>query len=813
MRTKNAKRLWPVPATLAVVAVAAFLAFGLMATTGAQPAGAQSDDPCVTVMADDNITVSARMPDIATTANNADGDDGCNSAVTPAVIELEGQTSQVATALSNFVIYGPGIGGSGSHVYPPETAYGDHDQNPDTDDIFYTGTAGPDAVRVEPLPAIAIQVGPGTVDIGGTPVGSTKTFTVAGTPPKTVTVYVAQGTGFAEPIGGNSPETAGEASAVLTATRVQQLDIIFLGAPAVGKDLPSDFNKKIDDGVSMEQCHLTSDTTRMRLVGEVASCSDEDPPGALTAGDWTAISPNPDVTESRSKLVVRTGDAAVVTSIATPLIDGKMVTHTLEGTTQDTVTIYALIEDGAGKALLDTEVSFRSTTMPAGIVATRDLSDDVDTKSVVSVTGGNDLTRDQIRVLGLDPETSTPTVGAAIDNGDAVAAYTLDSLPKDADDAYRITVEVMAGNVKIGTVVIERTSEPVVLKAGVFNADCLILGTADDYSDATVDLTDDDCDDSGMLRRFGADDVIVVKAHLEDSLGSVVGSSSSLDSELADDFDDPLDLDGPDTIETPVTGKTMPKAWVYEVDEDAQLGDHMITVSTTAKDADDEGIDDVTLTVSVAGPPVEYMISGPDSIDLGGRATFTVTAVDANDGIPHFITTEDDDDKNDTVEVVVPDIAQSLVRGSDLVAGTLTLDEDTGMGTFTIYAPSNAADGSTARIFVSAGDVEITHTVTFGAATPVEGEMPTLMAPTNVAPISLFAGQVGVAWQPGENAFGHLVVLFDSANNVADSMTLGPSADSHTFNGVAAGDYSVVVVSFRSGSDYKLASGVPVTVR
>ena len=45
MRTKNAKRLWPVPATLAVVAVAAFLAFGLMATTGAQPAAAQDDAP------------------------------------------------------------------------------------------------------------------------------------------------------------------------------------------------------------------------------------------------------------------------------------------------------------------------------------------------------------------------------------------------------------------------------------------------------------------------------------------------------------------------------------------------------------------------------------------------------------------------------------------------------------------------------------------------------------------------------------------------------------------------------------------------
>ena len=34
MRTKNAKRLWPVPVTLGVMALAALLAFGLMATTG-----------------------------------------------------------------------------------------------------------------------------------------------------------------------------------------------------------------------------------------------------------------------------------------------------------------------------------------------------------------------------------------------------------------------------------------------------------------------------------------------------------------------------------------------------------------------------------------------------------------------------------------------------------------------------------------------------------------------------------------------------------------------------------------------------------
>ena len=63
----------------------------------------------------------------------------------------------------------------------------------------------------------------------------------------------------------------------------------------------------------------------------------------------------------------------------------------------------------------------------------------------------------------------------------------------------------------------------------------------------------------------------------------------------------------------------MPRAWIYTVDEDAMLGDHMITVSTTATNADDEDIDDVTLTVSVAGPPThDLAIGGGDTIPLGG---------------------------------------------------------------------------------------------------------------------------------------------------------------------------------------------------
>ena len=69
-----------------------------------------------------------------------------------------------------------------------------------------------------------------------------------------------------------------------------------------------------------------------------------------------------------------------------------------------------------------------------------------------------------------------------------------------------------------------------------------------------------------------------------------------LDSELADDFDDPL-IDGdPVVIVKPRRWQgLMPKAWVYTVDEDAMLGDHMITVESTARQ---RHADDKPLTTS-----------------------------------------------------------------------------------------------------------------------------------------------------------------------------------------------------------------------
>ena len=228
MRTKNAKRLWPVPATLAVVAVAAFLAFGLMATTGAQPAEAQ-DDPCVKVTPGTGGT-----PTATTTNDNAEGDDGCDSSSSEAIIELAGDEDTAATNTTSYVVYGTDISGSSTGVYPPGTSYGDHDSDADTPPVFFRDVDGTD-VEVSPLSAVAVTVDPATVDTAGEVVASKETVTVTGSPLDTATVYVAQGTSFTAAVttalaNTDVPRSNGQESRTLT--RQLALDIIFLGPPA-----------------------------------------------------------------------------------------------------------------------------------------------------------------------------------------------------------------------------------------------------------------------------------------------------------------------------------------------------------------------------------------------------------------------------------------------------------------------------------------------------------------------------------------------------------------------------------------------------
>ena len=718
MRTKNVKRLWPVPATLAVVA--AFLAFGLLATTGAQPAAAQ-DDPDCTV----NVTVPVSGDPEATVADDFETDDSLHC-------QAKGDTAAVAftgpTAPGNTVDDEAGkvevlIQDDSGPIRAYMTGQVEYDDSANNNRYEITsagaaaglGTLGDEApapmrwrhMEVEiPLPernaALQHEAQSTIIMVGGD-----------------VYIYTA-GNALTTEIA-DAPDADKRNELSLTDAVI---NIRFLGAPELGTDKDSDFNKKLDDQI-LAQCYATDDADEEVI--------DEGTNATACGTGQTPVSPNTDVAESRSKLVVRTVTGENTFSTTTALIDAKTATHALTGS-EDEIVIYALVEDAKGNALPETVVDFVADPLPNDIVAARDLSDDPETATVVISGIAGD---DEILVGGLQSGDSPP-VGGIITVDDAVAAFPLDNLPNGANDSYIITVEVMVGSLSLGTVEIVRAGDPVELKAGVFNIECFDKGDKDDYSDAKFDMDNKGCDASGMASRFGAAEMFVVKSHLEDSRGIVVGVADDMDIELADDFDGPI-IDG-DPVENdmPVIGKTMPMAWVFTVDEDAMLGDHMITVSTDETNADDEDIDDVMLTVTVAGPPYALSVSGDTNIPLGQSATYIVTATDELGGVPHLT-----EDENDKVSVNVQP-ADALVTGADS-AGQVKLGAD-GTAEFTVFASLDADDGDPGRIIVQLGDIQEIQTITFGAPAP---EMTAPGMPMNVMATAddMMYNTINVSWE------------------------------------------------------------------
>ena len=140
----------------------------------------------------------------------------------------------------------------------------------------------------------------------------------------------------------------------------------------------------------------------------------------------------------------------------------------------------------------------------------------------------------------------------------------------------------------------------------------------------------------------------------------------------------------------------------------------------TTKDIDDL----VTLTVSVAGPPTSLSISGDGNVDLGGSETFMVTAEDANNGVPHFITMGDD--RNDMVTVLIQP-ATALVDGLN-ASNQVMLDPETGTAEFTVYAALDGEDGDHGRIIARLGELQDIEPITFGTVLGIPGMPMTVMA-------------------------------------------------------------------------------------
>ena len=107
----------------------------------------------------------------------------------------------------------------------------------------------------------------------------------------------------------------------------------------------------------------------------------------------------------------------------------------------------------------------------------------------------------------------------------------------------------------------------------------------------------------------------------------------------------------------------------------------------------------------------------------------------------------------------------------------------------------------------SVGDSDWTAAVTATTRATVPPDT-TLTAPTNVlANGTTTAGEIEVTWTAGANALGHVIVVLDNADNFAVETVETPTAGGqHTITGVPAGTYTVVVVSFKSTTDYEYDS-------
>ena len=473
-----------------------------------------------------------------------------------------------------------------------------------------------------------------------------------------------------------------------------------------GYNAPDTNNSDLDaDSTSLEGSANLS--LRVQFVGKPAfgvdsNCDtdktvDDNGNAPATAGPPSGCPLTGITTEIRSQV-----SAGVDTNNLTAVNnDGKMASHpkvTLTGNSATSAHVRAKVKDAANNPL-NGEVTFTVTSNPA---------------SVASATRTYDTVAGEVN-------------------------YPVSGLP--TDKSYRVEIAVTfsggTGDLDMGKVIINRTGDAETIVADTYNIACL---TNDDATEDPRVYTDDafDMDNKGCapVDRFAREQVVVVKANLEDGLGNVVAGNLTIDLE---DMDKPLDTGNPIVVSTPITTSPNTKAWVYTVAKDAALGEHDITLSSTVKD-----VADVVLPVAIAGPPVKYTVDPMTTyIPLRGRGTFTVTALDTNDGVPAF--TMDDPDTNNLYEGndrVPIDATYGEVRGAKVDGNdNLTFDTKDGTGIFTYILPRDAADGETFSIYVSSDTTEVEITVTAGEAPAPPG------TPTKVMATASSRDMITVSWE------------------------------------------------------------------
>ena len=748
MRTKNGKRIGPVPIMLvAVFALAALLSAGLMLTTGAQPAAAQddaSDASCKVLF--DGIADATPLGTDATPQDNGN----CVTTESTGTVAIPGNADDGDAEDANKRIVwvyakdGNIAGGATANVYAPDAEEG-------------TTAAPAPTTRFSWIKLEIAEGTPASRTGAGVAVPAKLMYkNVVVTPASgksAVTLYIYyqnnspfDPTGFNHDADGTTDAKMNKlltVDAAATSDAMAMVMVVFLGKPAVGKDggdrngRVEDYMQCVDDPDEATAAVLTGYTGDAR-EGNTASCTP-------VTGD---IVDTTDKAELRSKLLVTaTGDTA--TDRTELVLDGKSKTHTV--TTNDTVTLAAIVTDSNARPLIGAEVEFAVSSDPAGI-GPKDR--EVVAKKVVATASSPADSMEMViaTAIARPANVAADSIGTVY-LGDAIAEREITDL---SGKSYRVTVDVTANGVKLGTVIIARADKPAMLDGAIYNDMC-IGGGADKNQ---FDMSMKDCAKADPA-RFGRNDMFAVKAMVKDSHGT----------ELSGDDGEWMikDLAGSDVVSSKMDAD--PLAYILTVKKDAPLGMHTLTLT---HDSDD--VADVALQFNVAGPPVKYTVDPMGThYTTSSRVTFTVSALDENDGVPDL--KEDDPattDKDETNNKVKIDAIYGTLRGverGDDENHYLVLDLDTGMETFTYTLPRDAKMGEKFEVTVGEGDMAQTVTV-------VNGEMVTAPAmPTNVRATATSDTAITVSWGAVDGATSYKVERGTSMDYTDSSwMTIAAAA-------------------------------------
>ena len=745
MRTKNAKRLWPVPATLAVMALAVFLSFGLLATTGAQPAAAQDSADCT-------IDPPAASPGEPTLADGGpelmeDFDDQsfrCLVSGTQANIKLNGfaATAPNTTGEAGYYVYGTDVGEGGGSTghYPRDTRYFAEeiaaadatatrgceirhyavgglvpvDSNAVRQPVAAKSYLGNDCEEVVPLMGRFIEVGaPGfganseTLTLDGELNSKTLIHLHVGQP--TVTTALTTIT----PVNGGTPPP--DPATLRLNDDVLHVEVWFLGRPV--KDVPD----AAMPGMRIARSQLT--VMAPTTTNEVPDSTDaitlmaqfQDANGDNLEGD---IAYTVEYKDGSALLSGR--DTYTSPPVKFSTADSKGTTHIVSGWA------------AKGPVVVDVSATFTGNTGTLTVIL----------KDGLTRAGSLDHVTGDICFADADDDVKSDTCG---DNSRSRSVY-------QAGDTFRI------------------------------------VNDPEDTLETTL---------NGLRRSPGLPDqrtekgLAVIRGANEAEVREAVGAKSSAEDISDADLLSKLGQAATDTLDI--------GDW-YTIDDETAPGMYNVTLKASQGAGSDKISKETILTITVSGEPTGYSINGPDNIALTSFSSgeYTVKAVDVNGNPPAF------DEDESKVSVVVESELDVRVTGLD-DDGKVTLNPETGEATFTVFKPAKAMRGDTASIGIFVGGELMDQiTVMFGEAgvtMPEPGIELGKVSDVSTGPFNE-GGLIQVNWASAPNATGYIIYavnvdeLDDPDGQIVVRAVNDAAAMTYNLDGLNVGaNYDIYVVA------------------